>query len=175
MCTHFRILISKVLSFTPQSNIWIWQRRGKRKTSLSVMKRKNMMKFWQFQNYLCWQKKVCVVLKFHIYYVWLQGIIRTSLPMTWQISGSKSLLLTTTTTTTPPKPCTQKYSLATTGRGEQLDIGRSNLPEGTKIFPQHILWFKKLFLLGGNEVDKFVAFIFIFYWPYKRDTRPQNK
>ena len=65
------------------------------------MKRKYMIKFWQFQSDLCWYKKGCEVLKFWIYHVWLQGIIQTSLLGTCLIFGAKALLSTMTTTLDP--------------------------------------------------------------------------
>ena len=47
-------------------------------------------------------EKLCVVLKFWIYNVWIQGIIQTLLMRTRLISNDKKFL-STTTTTLPPK------------------------------------------------------------------------
>ena len=96
MCTRFLMRTYKVLIFTPQGDMFIWKRRENRKTSLSVMKMMNTVKCCQFQSYLCWYNKGCVVLKFRIYHVWFQGIIQTSLLRTWLIYGAKSLPSTKT-------------------------------------------------------------------------------
>ena len=140
MCTHFRILISRVLSFMTQGDNLIWQRGEQRNTSLSLRKRKKTENFCKFKIYLCWQNKVCVVLKFRIYHVWLQGKIRTSLLMTWLISGTYSLLLTKTTTlftktTLPLKtPPYHNYKRVTVGdRKESFDRGNQ------KIYPTHMM------------------------------------
>ena len=67
---------------------------------MSVINMKTM-KCCQFHSYLDWYNKGCVVLKFRIYRVWLQGKIRTSLLMAWLISGAKALL--SMTKITPPQ------------------------------------------------------------------------
>ena len=46
----FFMPISKVFSFTPQGNMFIWKMRGYIKTNLSVIKRNNTIKFCQFQS-----------------------------------------------------------------------------------------------------------------------------
>ena len=55
--------------------------------------------------------KGCVVLKFRIYHIWLQGIILTSLMKKCLLSGIKALLSTTTANPTPEKLLSPKIFL----------------------------------------------------------------